>query len=213
MPNSHPLDDLQLATLVASKICHDIIGPVGAIYNGIEILSEDDHDDSHAYAIDVIRSVAQQTSARLQFARLAYGAGGTPDSCIDLDDVRRALEGFFSDSKHTIQWSFGSGTINRWRGKLLLNVLACAATTLPRGGLLRIDRVERDPDNGFIVRCRGQNIRRPPHLDNYIADGGNAAQPDAMSIQAYYAWRLASACAMTLQVAEADGDVLIVAVA
>ena len=211
MSNPQPLDDLQLVALVASKICHDIIGPVGAIYNGIEILSEEDSGDSHAYALDVIRSVAQQTSARLQFARLAYGASGTPDSVVDLDDVRRALEGLFADSKHTLHWSLGGGAIGRLRSKVLLNVIACAATSLPRGGLLRIDRVERDPNKGFIVRCQGQNIRRPPHLESYIENYGAAAQPDAMSIQAYYTWRLASASAMTLQIAEVDGDILIVA--
>ena len=61
--------DLELAALISSKICHDVIGPVGAIYNGLEILDEDDDEEAKSYALDVIRNVTEQASARLQFAR------------------------------------------------------------------------------------------------------------------------------------------------
>ena len=68
--------DLELAALISSKICHDVISPVGAIYNGLEILGEDDDPNARAYAMDVIRNVTVQASARLQFARFAFGAAG-----------------------------------------------------------------------------------------------------------------------------------------
>jgi histidine phosphotransferase ChpT len=69
--------DLELAALISSKICHDVIGPVGAIYNGLEILDEDDDAEAKTYAMDVIRNVTEQASARLQFARFAFGAAGS----------------------------------------------------------------------------------------------------------------------------------------
>ena len=69
--------DLELAALISSKICHDMIGPVGAIYNGLEILDEDDNAEAKTYALDVIRNVTEQASARLQFARFAFGAAGS----------------------------------------------------------------------------------------------------------------------------------------
>src|SRR5262245_23224447 len=69
--------DLELAALISSKICHDVIGPVGAIYNGLEILDEDDDAEAKSYAMDVIRNVTEQASARLQFARFAFGAAGS----------------------------------------------------------------------------------------------------------------------------------------
>ena len=68
--------DLELAALISSKICHDVIGPVGAIYNGLEILDEDDDQEAKNYALDVIRNVTEQASARLQFCRFAFGAAG-----------------------------------------------------------------------------------------------------------------------------------------
>src|SRR5690606_2870312 len=79
----HPTD-LELAALISSKICHDVIGPVGAIYNGLEILNEDDDAEAKAYAMSVIRNVTEQASARLQFARFAFGAAGSAGSLIDL---------------------------------------------------------------------------------------------------------------------------------
>jgi signal transduction histidine kinase len=66
--------DLELAALISSKICHDVIGPVGAIYNGLEILDEDSNLEAKTYAMDVIRNVTEQASAKLQFARFAFGA-------------------------------------------------------------------------------------------------------------------------------------------
>jgi hypothetical protein len=55
--------DLELAALISSKICHDIINPVGAIYNGLEILDEEDDEEAKNYALDVIRNVTEQASA------------------------------------------------------------------------------------------------------------------------------------------------------
>lgn len=78
MNQADAISDLDLAALISSKICHDVIGPVGAIYNGLEILDEDDDKDSQTYALDVIRNVTEQASARLQFARLHLEQRGRP---------------------------------------------------------------------------------------------------------------------------------------
>src|SRR5258705_2801965 len=79
-----PPTDLEIAALISSKICHDVIGPVGAICNGLEILDEDDNAEAKSYALDVIRNVTEQASARLQFARFAFGAAGSAGAAIDL---------------------------------------------------------------------------------------------------------------------------------
>ncbi len=83
--------DLELAALISSKICHDVIGPVGAIYNGLEILDEDDDQEAKNYALDVIRNVTEQASARLQFCRFAFGAAGSAGAMIDLGNRRADL--------------------------------------------------------------------------------------------------------------------------
>ena len=77
MSNQHQLDDLGLAALISSRICHDVISPVGAISNGLEVLDEEEDVQVREYALDLIRKSAAQASAKLQFARLAFGAAGS----------------------------------------------------------------------------------------------------------------------------------------
>ncbi|MET0407599.1 MAG: hypothetical protein ABW006_04445, partial [Hyphomicrobium sp.] len=84
-----PPTDLELAALISSKICHDIINPVGAIVNGLEILDEDDDPQAKNYAMTVIRNVTEQASARLEFARFAFGAAGSAGSLIDLTTAEK----------------------------------------------------------------------------------------------------------------------------
>src|SRR3954468_16264066 len=68
------LDSLDLAALLCSRVCHDVISPVGAIVNGLEVLEDENDPAMHDFALDLIRKSARQASARLQFARLAFGA-------------------------------------------------------------------------------------------------------------------------------------------
>ena len=93
--------DLELAALISSKICHDVIGPVGAIYNGLEILDEDDDAQAKTYALDVIRNVTEQASARLQFARFAFGAAGSAGAQIDLATAEQISRGLIGNRAST----------------------------------------------------------------------------------------------------------------
>ncbi len=85
--------DLELAALISSKICHDVIGPVSAINNGLEIFDEEDDAQSKNYALDVIRNVTETASARLQFARFAFGAAGSAGAQIELGNAESLSRG------------------------------------------------------------------------------------------------------------------------
>jgi histidine phosphotransferase ChpT len=183
--------DLELAALISSKICHDIIGPVGAIYNGLEILDEEENDEqAKNYALDVIRNVTEQASARLQFARFAFGAAGSAGAMIDLGTAEQISRGFIG------------------KGKLLLNLVASAVTALPRGGDINVQIAGSLENPSFLIRCHGQSARAPQHLTEFIA-GEHAPALDAMTIQAYYTWRLASTAGMRLEVLHDGPDILL----
>ena len=130
--------DLEIAALISSKICHDVIGPVGAIYNGLEILDEDDDADAKNYALDVIRNVTEQASARLQFARFAFGAAGSAGALIDLSTAEQISRGFVGTGKHKLVWKLEPGHMSKDKVKLLLNLVAIAITALPRGGDIEV---------------------------------------------------------------------------
>lgn len=204
------LTDLDLAALISSKICHDAIGPVGAIYNGLEILDEDDDPQSQEHALEVIRNVTLQASSRLQFARFAFGAAGSAGSLIDLSTAKQISRGYVGDGKHKLTWNGAAGHMAKEPAKLLLNLVACAITCLPRGGELTVDIGEDLEQPSFVIRASGRAARPPQHLTEFVI-GKDLPDLDAMTIQAYYAWRLAGTARMKLEILQDGDDILIAA--
>ena len=117
------LDSLDLSALLCSRVCHDVISPVGAIVNGLEVLEEDNDPSMREFALDLIRKSAHQASARLQFARLAFGAAGSAGAAIDLGDAETVAKGMFQDDKIALTWSSPRVLMPKNRVKLLLNLV------------------------------------------------------------------------------------------
>jgi len=199
--------DLELAALISSKICHDVINPVGAIHNGLEILDEDNNADAQRYALEMIRNVTAQASARLQFARFAFGAAGSAGSLIDLGMAAQVSHGFVGTGKHKLVWPNAAGTMTKDRVKLLLNLVAAAMTALPRGGEICVGVTGPLDNPGFVVTCRGTNARPPQYLVDFL--GGNPPIIDSLTIQAYYTARLAATVGMTLEIAKDGADIVL----
>lgn len=202
--------DLELAALISSKICHDVIGPVGAIYNGLEILDEDDNQEAQTYALNVIRNVTQQASAKLQFARFAFGAAGSAGSQIDLATAEQISRGFVGNGKHKLIWKGIGGFAAKDRVKLLLNLVASSITALPRGGEIEVMITGTAEQPMFVIRCRGTSARPPQYLTEFVL-GSQPPQLDAMTIQAYYTWRLASTSGMRIEILKDGADILLAA--
>jgi histidine phosphotransferase ChpT len=189
--------DLELAALISSKICHDVINPVGAIYNGLEILDEDDDAQAKSYALNVIRNVTEQASARLQFARFAFGAAGSAGAMIDLGTAEQISRGFIGITQ------------GKDKVKLLLNLVACSVTALPRGGEIEVTMAGTFEVPSFLLRCKGTGARPPQYLTEFIS--GTPLSLDAMSIQAYYTFRIAQTANMRLEILKDGADILLVA--
>lgn len=205
MTHASEPSDLELAALISSKICHDVISPVGAIYNGLEILGDDGDPGSRDYAMDVIRNVTVQASARLQFARFAFGAAGSAGAEIDLQTAREISEGFIGDAKHKLEWSAPSGYLPKNQVKLLLNLVAISLNALPRGGSISVVIEEDLTLPHFTVACTGPRSRPPQHLPEIVA--GDMPEIDAMSVQAYYTWRLAQNVGALITLEQTDETV------
>lgn len=202
--------DLELAALISSKICHDVIGPVGAINNGFQILDEDKDDDSRAYALDIIRNVAELASAKLQFARFAFGAAGSAGSTIDLQTAEQISRGVVEQGKHKLVWSGPHGQMTKDLVKLLLNMVSASITALPRGGEIAVKVTGSLEKPTFQIKCAGQGARPPHHLPEFLA-GEMKEALHALTIQPYYTCRLARQCGMALTVVKSGGDVLLTA--
>src|SRR5438309_3241729 len=156
------LDALDLAALLCSRVCHDLISPTGAIVNGLEVLDEKDSDqETRNFALDLIKKSARTASARLQFCRLAFGAAGSAGAQIDLSDAESMARGFIEDGKVKLGWSVPRALLPKNRVKLLLNMLVIATQTIPRGGTLTVESTGEGETMGFRITAAGLNARIP----------------------------------------------------
>lgn len=190
------LDSLDLAALLCSRVCHDVISPVGAIVNGLEVLEDENDTSMRDFAFDLIRKSAKQASARLQFARLAFGAAGSAGASIDLGDAEQVARGMFQDDKVAFSWSAPRALVPKNRVKLLLNLIMIAINAVPRGGSVAV-AVSGDAERcEFILRSKGLNARIPPHAEALIAGTPENGTVDAHGIQPFYAGMVARAASM-----------------
>jgi histidine phosphotransferase ChpT len=202
---------LDLAAFLCSRVCHDLISPVGAIVNGIEVLEEDKDEETKTFALDLIKKSAYQASAKLQFCRLAFGASGSAGAQIDLGDAEKAARGLLEDGKTTLVWHLPGQLLAKNRVKLLLNMLIIAAATISRGGTLTVDPVAAGEGSaGFVVTASGLNARLGPGTAELLA-GSPAHAVDAHAIQPFYAGILARECGLVLSARGEGGTVVLTA--
>jgi histidine phosphotransferase ChpT len=197
-----------LAALLCSRVCHDIISPVGAISNGLELLEEGGAEED---AMDLIRSSAHNASVRLKFARLAFGASGSVGASIDTGEAQKATEDFVSaDSKTTVGWNGPRAIIPKNKVKLLLNLFLVAYGAIPRGGHIDIDLEDLETTPRFRLVSKGRMVRVPPKFLE-IHSGALEEPVDAHSIQPYYTVLLADEAGMRISASSNGEEVVFVA--
>ncbi|MCB1496719.1 MAG: histidine phosphotransferase [Bauldia sp.] len=211
MTDQAELGALDLAALLCSRVCHDIISPVGAIINGLEVLDEDNSEDMKEFAFDLIRRSARQGSAKLQFARLAFGAAGSVGAEIDLADAEKVATGYMEGEKADFTWVAPRVLMPKNLVKLLLNLILLANTAVPRGGTVNVV-VEGDAAAPrFTLRSVGPTARVPAAFEKLVPGEVEGSEIDAQSVQAYYAGALARSCGMAITAALDGEDVVIAA--
>jgi histidine phosphotransferase ChpT len=204
------LDALDLAALLCSRVCHDLISPAGAIVNGLEVLEEAKDDETRSFAMELIKKSARTASARLQFCRIAFGAAGSAGAQIDLGDAENVARGFIEDEKVKLAWNLPRALMPKNRVKLLLNMLLVATASIPRGGVVAIDGNGADENMAFKLVARGLNARIPQAVPALLAGCPEGGVVDAHAIQPFYAGLLARSCGLAVTI-EAEGDAVLVA--
>ena len=205
-PGAAP-DKLELAALLCSKVCHDLISPVGAIVNGLEVLDDNPKPEDRDFALELIRKSAKTASARLQFCRLAFGAAGSSGAQIDLGDAQTMARGQIEDAKTSIEWNLPRLLLPKNRVKLLLNMLVIAQQTIPRGGTLTVNPVGEGEKMGFRVVAAGLNARLPQNIADLLSSS-YAPGADAHAVQPYYTRLLAEACGLNVALAP-EGETVV----
>jgi len=203
------IEALDLAALLCSRVCHDLISPVGAIVNGLEVLEEGKDEETKKFALDLIKKSATTASAKLQFCRIAFGAAGSAGAQIDTGDAEKISRGFLEDDKTKLAWNLPRVLMAKNRVKLLLNMLLIAGQTIPRGGKLTVDPIGAGDTMGFKIGAAGTNAKIPPNVPPLLAAEAGAEALDAHRIQPFYAGLLAKACGVKASMAM-DGETVVV---
>jgi histidine phosphotransferase ChpT len=206
------LEALDLAALLCSRVCHDLISPAGAIVNGLEVLEESNDEETTSFALNLIKKSARTASARLQFCRIAFGAAGSLNAQVDTGDAEQVARGFIEDDKVKLVWNLPRTLLPKNRVKLLLNMLIVGGQAIPRGGTLTLDPIGSGESVSFRITAAGLNARIPHTVPALLAGGSDGETIDAHAIQPYYTGLLARACGLTATI-EAQTESIVVAAA
>jgi histidine phosphotransferase ChpT len=199
-----------LAAMLCSRVCHDLINPVGAIGNGLEVLADPTQSAMAEGAQELIANSAKQARAKLEFARLAYGASSTAGTDFDTRECERVARLYFEIEKAELDWQVPLILLPKHKAKLLMNMLLIAAMAVPRGGVVTV-RVE-GPAGGerFVLTSKSDPEKRQKTLMPQGAEGLLLGNPeggvDARGIQPFYTGILARMTDMELKIG-IEGDV------
>jgi histidine phosphotransferase ChpT len=201
------ISDLDLAALLCSRICHDIISPVGAIANGLELMDDPDTDAAmKATALDMVRSSARTATAKLKFCRIAFGASGSAGAHIDLGEAGETAREFVGNEKVRLDWQAPRENRPKAEVKLLLNMLLLALAGIPRGGVVTVT-VE---GQNLKVRAQGERAKLPQAMADILHGAAPIENLDARLVQPYYTRLIAQSAALAVSMAMDGEDAVLV---
>jgi histidine phosphotransferase ChpT len=205
------MNELDFSAFLVSRVCHDLVSPLGAVVNGLEVLEDERDPGMRADALKIVGSSAAQALARIQFMRIAFGAAGSAGAELDLGEVGRLVSGLFSGGKVTLEWNV-DGHIHwpkDW-AKLLMNSALLAADCLPRGGTVKVT-ISSDPAApAFKIRASSAHARVMEEVEKAVRGEVNSG-PDARGVQPFLVHKLARSLNAGLTLTAGEGFVEIVA--
>ncbi|GAB5427646.1 MAG: histidine phosphotransferase family protein [Devosia indica] len=198
-----------LAAMLCSRVCHDLINPIGAIGNGLEVLSDPNQGEMAEGARDLIASAARQSRAKLEFARLAYGASSTAGTDIDTRECERVARILFEIEKADLEWTVPLILLPKHKAKLFMNMLLIAAGSVPRGGTVTASITGATGEEKFEFTSRSDPEKRQKTLVPSGSAGLLSGMPedgsvDARGIQPFYTGLLARMTDMELNIGLED---------
>ena len=205
------MNAVDFASLLCSRLCHDLLSPVGALNNGIELLTDEHDPDMRARCLDLLGESARASANKLKFFRLAFGAAGGFGDEVDTREARVAIEGLFGgDGRIQLGWMVDEPTMGKSALKVLLNLVLIAGDALVRGGRLNVGAEKHGQGLDVVVRADGPRIVLDPELKRVLAGDvdENAIAPRAAA--AWLAHCLVDECGGEIQVADQEEGVLLI---
>ena len=202
------MNSVDFASLLCSRLCHDLMSPVGALNNGIELLADEQDPDMRDRCLDLLSQSARTTANKLKFFRLAFGAAGGFGDAVATGEARSALGGLLSDGKIELGWMVEAEKLPKNPTKILLNLSLIAVDALVRGGRLDIGAETND---GFEIAIRAEGPRIA--LDSSIAEtlvSGGAGAVEPRTAGAWMAHSLAAEAGGAIQLSRPSDEMLMI---
>jgi histidine phosphotransferase ChpT len=185
--------DIDLAALLCSRLCHDLLSPVGAMNNGLELLADERDPQMRERCMDLLAESAKSAADKLKFFRLAFGAAGGFGSEVDPADARAVVEPLVTgDGRTKLVWAVPEGLMPKRAVKVLLNLVLIAKDALVRGGELHVGAEARDGAQEIVIRAVGPKIILDPAIKSALS-GETAA--DQIESRTAAAWMVHNLCA------------------
>ena len=153
------ISQTDLAAMLCSRLCHDMLSPVGALANGLELLAEEQDPEMRARCMELLEQSARISTDKLKFFRLAFGAAGGFGEAIPIDEAKAVIEALAADNRRIeINWAIADPSLPKPAVKVLLNLAQIGLDALVRGGTLDIGAERRDGAVEIVARARGDRI-------------------------------------------------------
>jgi histidine phosphotransferase ChpT len=207
------MNAVELASLLCSRLCHDLMSPVGALNNGIELLADEQDPDMRQKCLELLEESARASANKLKFFRLAFGAGGGFGDAVDTREAQSALEGLFgAERRIALGWMVAGDKLPKGAVKLLLNLALLAGDALVRGGRLDVGAETGDELIELVIRADGSRILLDSALRAaLLGEGGESIEPRAAG--AWLAHSLAAEAGGTIRLSDPDSDMLVIGAA
>jgi histidine phosphotransferase ChpT len=207
------MNAVDLASLLCSRLCHDLMSPVGALNNGIELLADETDPDMREKCLELLADSARTSANKLKFFRLAFGAGGGFGEDIDTSEAHAALEGVFgAERRIELGWMVEGGKLPKGAVKLLLNVALLAGDALVRGGRLDVGAESDDQAIELVIRGEGPRILLDPALRATLAKGSSDGAVEPRAAGAWLAHSLAAEAGGTIRLSDPSEEVLLIGI-
>jgi histidine phosphotransferase ChpT len=204
------MNAVDLASLLCSRLCHDLLSPVGALNNGIELLADEQDPEMRDRCLELLAESARASANKLKFFRLAFGAAGGFGDAIDTREARAALEGLFGTERRIeLGWMVEDDKLSKGAVKLLLNLALLAGDALVRGGRLDVGAEAKDGGTELVIRAEGPRILLDPNLRETLLRGSSDGAVEPRAAGAWLAHSLASEAGGSIKLSDPTDEVLV----
>jgi histidine phosphotransferase ChpT len=207
------MNAVDLASLLCSRLCHDLMSPVGALNNGIELLADEQDPDMREKCLELLADSARASANKLKFFRIAFGAGGGFAEDIATHEAEAALGGVFgAERRIELGWMVSADKLPKGVVKLLLNLALLAGDALVRGGRLDVGAERNDGAIELVIRAEGPRILLDPALRETLAKGSSDGSVEPRAAGAWLAHALIAEAGGTIQLSDPASEALLIGV-